>query len=398
MRPRGLPGHSPRARLLVPLLGAALLVRVLTDNLSSPYSRHSASLNLSGAIAALFIIVAMALLLRRRRAVLPTILAALWLGIWTAVAVHTSGLSTETLREGVREASVVALGVIVCNAGGAVTVPTATRLIQVVGFAPALLALYQLLTHTGMLVSGHIRSNGTFSQPNSAVMFFGLAAIASLWRYLDHGRRRSDALLVALFAAAAISTFSIDGLLTLLAMLLAFAALHPGGLRTKLVPCVVAGVIVVAFLATPLGTQRIVKESSISLASAARGRPNTDFAWRLHKWETLMPAWESSPLVGQGLGTTTTEAAIVGNRFAGLPPLNEYVRYLVETGIVGIALLLGALAGLMRHLVRRHRLSARQRPALSTPRHSRSSWSWGASSTPLPTTRCSTPPPPMPPR
>ncbi|HEY2767367.1 MAG TPA: O-antigen ligase family protein [Solirubrobacteraceae bacterium] len=334
-------------------LGVALLARVLTDDLSSPDSRHSTSFNLSGAIATLFIVVAAALLRRRRKAVLPTILASLWLSIWTVIAVHTSGLSTETLREGVREASVVALGVIVCNAGGTVTAHTATRLVQVVGFVPAVLALYQLPTHTGMLVGGHIRSNGTFAQPNSAVMFFGLATIASLWRYLDRGRQRSDSLLVALFGAAAISTFSIDGLLALVAMLLAFAALDAGGLRTKLVPCAVAGAVILAFVATPLGAQRVGKESSISLASAARGRPNTDLAWRLHKWETLMPGWENSPLVGRGLGTTTTEAAIAGNRFAGVPPLNEYVRYLVETGVVGLVLLLGAAAALMRDLVSR---------------------------------------------
>lgn len=339
---------------MVPLfLGVTLLARVLTDDLSSPDSRHSTSLNLSGAIAILFIVIAAGLLRRYRRAVLPTILASVWLGIWTMIAIHTSGLSTETLREGVREASVVALGVIVCNASGSITVPTATRLVQLVGITPAVLALYQLVTHTGMLVGGHMRSNGTFSQPNSAVMFFGLATIASLWRYLDHQRQRSDAILVAVFASAAVSTFSIDGLLTLIAMLLAFAVLGSGGVRAKLAPCVVAGAVALAFLAMPLGAQRVAKESSISLASAARGRPNTDLAWRLHKWETLMPAWESSPLIGRGLGTTTTEAAIAGNRFAGVPPLNEYVRYLVETGVIGLVLLLVATVTLMRRLVHR---------------------------------------------
>jgi O-antigen ligase len=341
---------------LVLFLGATLLVRVLTDDLSSPNSRHSGSLNLSGAIAVLFILVAGGLLLRRRHGVLPTVLAVLWLCVWTAVAVNTSGASTETLREGVREGSVIALAVIVYNARGAVTIPIATRLVQLVGFAPALLALYQLATHTGMDVSGQLRSNGTFAQPNSAVMFFGLAAIASLWRYLDYGRRRSDALLVTLFAAAVISTYSVDGLISVVAMMAAFGALLAGPWRDRLVPYMVGGLVVLVFFATPLGSQRISKESSTSVATTEGQKPNSDLAWRLHKWKTLIPDWERSPLFGRGLGTTTTEAAIPKNAFAGTPPLNEYVRYLVETGVVGFMILLGALAVLIRRLVRRRRI------------------------------------------
>lgn len=355
-RRRWLRAASSLDLLLLMFLGATLLVRVLTDDLSSPESRHSGSLNLSGGIAVLFILVAIGLLLSRRRGLLPTVLATLWLCVWTGVAMSTHGASTETLREGVREVSIIALAVIVYNARGAVTVPIATRLVQFVGFAPALIAFYQLATHTGMLVSHQLRSNGTFAQPNSAAMFFGLAATASLWRYLDYGRGRADALLTALFAAAVISTYSVDGLISVVAMMVALGALHSGPFRDKLVPYMVGVLVVLMFFATPLGAQRIVKESSTRLATAEGRKPNTDLAWRLHKWKTLIPNWERSPLFGQGLGTTTTEEAIPGNPFAGLPPLNEYVRYLVETGIVGLMILLGALTILISNLVRRRRI------------------------------------------
>lgn len=339
--------------LLVPFLGVLLLARVLTDDRSAPDSRHSGGLNLSAGIAVLFILVAGGLLLRRRHGVLPTALAVLWLCVWTAIAVNTSGASTETLREGVREASVIALAVIVYNARGAVTVPRATRLVQLVGFAPALLALYQLATHTGIDVGGYLRANGTFAHPNSAVMFFAIAATASLWRYLDYGRRRSDALLVILFAAAVISTFSIDGLITLLAMMVAFGALHPGSLRIKLIPYMVGGLVVLVFFATPLGTQRIVSESSTSLAA---GEPSTSLSWRINKWETLLPEWEQSPVFGQGLGTTTTAEDTLAAPFGRVPPHNEYVRYLVETGVLGLTVLVAALAFLILCLARKRKI------------------------------------------
>jgi O-antigen ligase len=338
-------------RWLVPLLGVMLLVRVLTDDRSSPNSHQSGSLNLSGAIAVLFIVLAAGVLLRWRRGMRVTALATLWLCIWTAVAVSTHGASTETLREGVREASVIALAVIVYNARAAVTVTAATRLVQFIGLVPGVLAVYQLAAHTGMDIAGNLRSNGTFAHPDSAAMFFAIAAPASLWLYLDNGRRLLDALLTALFATALLATSSIDGLLTLAAMLIALGALRPDTTRVKLVPFAIAGLALLAFFATPLGAKRIATETSTSLAS----EPNSSLAWRFHKWKTLLPDWERSPLFGQGIGTTTTTEAIPGNRFAGKPPHNEYVRYLVETGIVGLAILLWAVLILIRSVLRMRR-------------------------------------------
>jgi O-antigen ligase len=342
--------------LLVSLLGVLLLVRVLTDDLSGPDTQNSGSLNLSGAIAVLLILAAAGLLLRRRRGVRATILAVLWLCLWTAIAVDTSGASTETLREGVREASVVALAIIVYDARGVVNVAMATRLVQLVGIVPALLALFQLATHTGRDIAGEFRSYGTFAHPDSAAMFFAIAAVASLWRYLDDGQRRLDVLLTALFAAALLTTVSLDGLATLVAMLIAYGALRPGSVRGKLVPCAVAILVALAFFITPLGLRRIANESSTSLRTAESGKANSSLAWRLDKWKMLVPKWEHSPVVGRGLGTTVTGRRVPGNQFAGEAPHNEYVRYLVETGIVGLAILLWGLSILIRRLVRKRRI------------------------------------------
>jgi O-antigen ligase len=335
--------------LLVALLGVMLVVRGLTDDLSASNSRHTGSLNLSGVIAVLFMVLAAGLLLRRRRCLLPSALAVVWLCIWTAIAVSTRGASGETVREGVREVSVVALAVIVLNASGAFTVPVAARLVQLTGLAPALVAVYQLATFTGIN-----RPYGTFGHPDSAAMFFAIATVASLWLYLDAGRRRADAFFTVLFAGALVATVSIDGLSTLVVMLIVFGALHPGSARDKLGPWVLAGIVVVAFFATPLGSRRIASESSSRVTTT--GEPDSSLAWRLKKWKTLMPEWERSPVFGQGLGTTTTTEATAANRFAGKPPHNEYLRYLVETGVVGVMMLLGALVILIRGLLRRRRI------------------------------------------
>jgi O-antigen ligase len=338
---------------LVPLIGSCLLLRVLTDDLSSTTSRHSSSVNLSAFIAVLLILAAVGLLLRRRRAVWSITLAALWLVLWAAVAAHSNGLSTLTLREPVREASIAALAVIVCNSRGVLNLPSVTRMVQVAGAISAPIALYQLATHGGQLVSGEVRSNGTFSQPNSAAVFFAVAAIASLWRFVDNGHRRSDAIFLLIFAAATISTFSLGGLLCLLVMLVAFGLLRPVSPRIKMGSCIVAILIVVGFLATPLGAERVAKESSTSLSSERAGSTkDTSLSWRFFKWEALLPEWEASPLLGQGLGTTTTTEGTSSDVSIGLAPHNEYIRYLVETGVVGLMILLAGIALLIRKLAR----------------------------------------------
>jgi O-antigen ligase len=342
-------------RLFMPLLTIILLIRVLTDDLSAANSRHSGSLNLSGGIAALLILTAGGLLIRRRHGLIATVLCILWLCVWTLIAISTDGASAETIREGVREASVVALAVIICNSRGAVTLPGAVRIVQFLAFFPAILALYQVASHTGMDVAGYLRANGTFAHPNSAVMFFGLAATVSLWRYLDCGRHISDTLLVTLFSVAVVATFSVDGLATLLAMLVAFGVIRSGTVGGKLVPCAVGVLAVLTFFATPIGSERIANESSVSLAATASGEPSTSLAWRFKKWKSLIPQWEDSPVFGRGLGTTLTAEGTTANPFAGYPPHNEYVRYLVETGVVGLASLLCALALLIRRLDRKRR-------------------------------------------
>jgi O-antigen ligase len=345
-------------------LTLTLLLRVLTDDLSSPDSRHSGSLNLSAAIAALFILLAIATTYRRRGGAANAIPAVLWIGAWTAVAVATHGASALTVREGVREISVVALGLIVYSSLGRVTVTLAARLVQLLALAPAALALVQLGTGTGMDVAGEIRSNGTFAHPNSAAMFFAIAATASLWAYLDCGKRRLDAALAAIFAAALIATASIDGIITLAAMFAVLGALRRDSSRANLLAYSASAAVVLAFFASPLGHQRVSEESATTAGVTAY----TSLGWRLHKWEQLLQQSESSPLLGRGLGTTVTESAIPGNLYAGEPPHNEYIRYLVETGVAGLALLLYGLGVLARRLfdLRAAEGAARARPSNAT--------------------------------
>jgi O-antigen ligase len=233
--------------------------------------------------------------------------------------------------------------------------PTVAGIIQLVGLAPAVVAIYQFATHTGELVAGEIRSNGTFSHPNGAAMFFAIAATVSIWKYMDGGRRRRDMAFGALFAVAILTTFSIGGLASFLVMLMLFGTLRPGSVRIKLGAYAIAALTVVAFALTPLGAERIANESTTQLASN-RGAPSTSLGWRFYKWKLLISEWEREPIYGQGLGTTVTAEGTSENITAGKVPHNEYLRYLVETGAVGLLTLLGAIVLLLRRLLQRRKV------------------------------------------
>jgi O-antigen ligase len=343
-------------RLLVPLIGVALIVRVLTDDRSPVDSRYSGSFSLSVAIAVLIIAVAAVLLGVRRRCLPAFAAATAGLCIWIAIAVRTDGASAETLREGVREISVVALAAIAYNAADLFTPAVLARLVQLAVAAPAVVALYQLATNSGAEIAHHIRAYGTLAHPNSAAMLFAVATVVSMWVFLDLGRRRIDAVATALFAAALIATFSIDGVVSLVAMAVVLGLLRRGT-TAETIACAAVGLLVLSvFLISPLGSSRLAGEADTSLSAADQGETNSSFDTRLYRWKTLLPEWERSPVVGRGLGVTTTRESTASNSLNYLLPHNEYIRYLVETGVVGLACLAAGLCLLVRALLRRRAL------------------------------------------
>ncbi len=353
---------------LAPFLGFTLLVRIVTDeSLSSALIRHTSALNLSGGIALIFILIATGLVLRRGEGLRFAAWALAFLGLWALVAAYYHGLSTETIREPVREASILALGLIVYNSRGALNMAVVVRLLQVAAVASAVIALDQVLTHTGIPINGEIRSNGTFVHPNSAAMFFAIACTGSVWRYLDHGRGRLDALLAAVFAAATVSTFSFSGLAALVAMLAVFGTVRGGSLRRTLGFYAAAALVVVGFLATPLGSERLAEQASTNLGASHNTEVSTtSLGWRLYKWELLLDEWERAPILGRGIGTTVTLEGHSEDVTAGQVPHNEYLRYLVETGIVGLVLLLAVVVMLLRALARRRIASGDSTAILGT--------------------------------
>jgi O-antigen ligase len=334
---------------LVPVFGALLGLRVLVDAMPDGGSRYSTAVDMPGFLAMTLIALALGLLWRRREGLRPTLAVAAAICVWTLIMVASEGASTVSLREGVREASLLAVAVIVVNARGVLSLGLCTRIVQLAGAVAGVVALVQVATHNGMDVAGDIRSNGTFSHPNAAAVYFAVATISSLWRWLELGRQRLDAGFTLLFSAAAITTFSIGGFGGLIAMAVVFAVLRSGSARFRIGVCVAVAALAAVFALTPIGGNRIASETNTSL-SGSSGAETNSLEWRVHKWRHLVEEWKGSPVVGHGLGWTVAQDD--GHPTNSQLPHNEYVRYLAETGVVGIGLWLAGLGAFGYGLLR----------------------------------------------
>lgn len=332
------------------ILVALLFARTLTDN-SAEGSRQSAAFNPSVGIAVALLVLAVGVAIAPGIHCGWVILPSLMIAAWTGLSIINFGTNPLVWREGVRELSILAVAVL-----GAAVVERWRRqwilshAILAVTIVPAVLAIFQFATRSGMLVAGDMRAFGTFSHPNAAAPVFGVSILLCL-ALLDARGRAAYAILGGIFGYALVSTGSLTGFVATIAMIIAYAMLRPGSAGRKAGIVLFALMVVAVFLLSPLGQERLAEQANFSIeAYGNKDASETSLAWRMYNWSTLLSDLGRSPIIGFGLGTTTT-----GSTTTGTIPHNEYVRYLYETGVLGLVLLLIAITVLFRALWRAHR-------------------------------------------
>lgn len=332
---------------IAPALFVLLGLRVLVDA-SAGQPQGLTSLDLAPVVAVAIGVLGLMTLLQQPRS------PALYLSLTAAVLVSTlfGHVASEQIvwREGFRSLTVLGAAAVVHASPPRLTFTSIVRALQWCGVVPALYAVSQFATGTGVMVEGQVRAAGSFDQPNSAAVFFALICLASTAVFLDGGRARRDALAATTFAVALGATVSLGGLFAGLMMLLVYGLARPdsgAGFRLRLFGGGLVSVLL--FAATPLGGTRISEMASSRFSIV--GNPQNSLEWRFYAWNTYLPAWRQSKLFGRGLGMTTTDQLSV----TGTIPHNEYLRLLVETGVVGLALCLISVIVLVRALWRRRR-------------------------------------------
>lgn len=197
------------------------------------------------------------------------------------------------------------------------------------------------------------RINGTLGHPNTFTTFLFLFLGLTYWKQAHSKPRWPWAILLGLLAFLFVSTKSLFGLMMLATFIVASIA-------PKLsLPSLLGGIVVFVVVIGLFGSTEFGQERLGSIAATPLGNPDMEvwraillsqgdgnsFNWRLAQWTYLIGQWQQFPLLGYGLGTNKYISA------NGLEPHNDYVRALVEGGIVGFILFLIFLASQILRLI-----------------------------------------------
>ena len=246
-------------------------------------------------------------------------------------------------------------------------IPVTVALLQM--FLPSLLPsfLFGGGDSSSIPSEGGSRVKGTFGTANTFATFLFLFIGLTYWQLGQTKRRWPWLLLLGLLAFFFVSTKSLFSLmmfamfvLVLIAPRLSILSLI-GGL-------VLFAVVIGLFASTEFGQQRLGSIAGTPLLNPdmdvwraillSQGDDNS-FNWRLSQWYLELKRWQDYPLLGYGLGLSIPAA---GN---GYLPHNDYIRALVEGGIVGFTTFLGFFGVQIAYLVR----LIRSAPPKSTQRN-----------------------------
>jgi O-antigen ligase len=211
------------------------------------------------------------------------------------------------------------------------------------------------------LVTEGSRIRGTFAHPNTFAVYLLLFISLSWWKLAYSGRRWPWFILLLLLVFFLSTTKTMIALPMLATFILVVIAPRLSILN------LIGGIllftsVIVLFTNTEFGRERLGTiantpllnpDMDVSRAILLSKFDNNSFNWRIAQWDYLLRAWKQSPIFGFGLGTSVFISA------NGIVPHNDYVRALVEGGIVGLVTFLGFLGAQVVRLVQLLRATRR---------------------------------------
>lgn len=291
-----------------------------------------------------------------------------------------------------REAAVKLLSLAICFTVALLTTRTtarrrlAMRLLSAFGLAISILAIVQRLTWNGRLywfrtVSPNVAPFGPYGNYNHFAglieLLFPLALARLLLGRCEAEERVFLAFATIMMIVAGIFSLSRGGMLAITLQLLLFGLLlaigrrrwdpSPLTMRSLLTPVLVLAVVLV--LTLWIGYEPLLRR----LGTTAQGDAERSLVTRVDYWRSAWQIFRDHPVAGVGLGAFPAVYPRYGSSSARHERLeqahNDYLQLLTDTGLLGGAVALTALALLIRQLRRqwRHveRLRSDDRAALA---------------------------------
>jgi O-antigen ligase len=274
----------------------------------------------------------------------------IFLGI-TAISCLVSIEKTGSLIELVRLFSILAMyGAAFCLISDNKDLSRLIKAIIASAFFPAILAIYQFATGTGITLAEegiYNRSFGTFSHPNILAFYLLIPLSLCLLVFLVGDKKKTGILWHGFWAItffmAMVSTYTRGAWLGFMLIVLVL-----GIVRYRAFLVVASIVLVVAyFTAEPIQT-RLNEISHVS--------PYGSIQWRFDLWKDSFDYGQQKPILGYGAGAA--DDVILknrGNQFGSVYPHNDYLKIFLEEGILGVLAYLLIIISLLSLLWRQYR-------------------------------------------
>lgn len=219
----------------------------------------------------------------------------------------------------------------------ALVIPVSTAFLQMV------IPGHMLPGFLAVNVNQHdFRINGTLGVANTFATFLILFIGLTYWKITTVKQRLPWFFLLGALVLCLVTTKVLVGVVMLIVLIAALVL--PRLNFVNLVGGIVLLTIMIGlFGSTEYGMERLSSVSQtpllnpnidVSRAILLSASDDNSFNWRVAQWSALMQHWSHAPILGYGLQTTN----VFGPMFAWAH--NDYVRTLVEEGIVGFVLFL----------------------------------------------------------
>jgi len=206
---------------------------------------------------------------------------------------------------------------------------------------PLAWGIYQLVTGQGLPAATSIytvyRIRGTFghSNPYSFFLLYVFCVVASQIPIANTQRRKLlYGIMVVLLALAILSTYTRIAVLSLVIVSLLFGALKVRNPRHSLSILLLLLLLAVTVTAVPSLRQHNYRIIEAAYLGPEKVGGSIGGHWQL--WTYLLAQFRRNPVLGIGLGRSLRLAEEL--RMVATSPHNEYIRVLVEMGIIGFGL------------------------------------------------------------
>ncbi|MGK7889666.1 MAG: O-antigen ligase family protein [Leptolyngbyaceae cyanobacterium] len=262
------------------------------------------------------------------------------------------------IREWIRIFTWVSVYLLVMQLRGRIPPEKLTTLLFLSLIIPLMVASLQLVVPGALpsnlaLTLGY-RINGTLGHAATFSTFLLFFVNLTWWKssHSPYQLRWLGLLLILAFFLVAAQSLTVLAMLFLMFSVLIIPRLN---FQSLLAIVILMSVTLGLLLSTDAGQERLASvletpllnpEINWSRSVLLSWRDGNSFNWRVAQWTFLLDAWRSSPLLGHGIQTSSLLTVL--ENYAH----NDYVRALVEQGIIGLISFLGLLGAQMTYLVR----------------------------------------------